>query len=574
MMDNIEPLFENIHKKRSLGQILSTEELFLLLADCMIEQRLFLSPNWKWLYGGVRYLPSAPSITKPEKILVSQWPSPLGDTAMCANFFSVLRQKYPHSEISFLSGDNGRQFHQSNPFIDVLIDNPLDTYFKAISGNRPIRIDLLLDHAISFVNRLKDYQYDLLINLHILPMGAVLSKLASPKETIGMTLADDGMPVIKGNLWALYLFGVSANLMRYYNTVHRSEIFRFMIDENQEFAPEFKYNFTEEIVGTVQTQFDAHGIQDNDFVVGMSPLSKWPSKVWNKFDMLAKRLEKIFGAKIVMFGSREDASKIQGIIKKSDIHVLEATGFNINELLAAICGCDLFITNDTGPLHVACCLQKKVIALFGPTNVYEVGPWGTESLVLQSSQCNGCLKPSCDKSDFCMDHICVDDVINAAGLLMSQKPPRMSSKISSLTNIYSSGKENFASVVHEVISKAYLFYFKQKNKSFENNMSLPAIQGGVDHKDIGILLKECSDFKRRVKTALSALGSRDYIKVKETNRYLTRYNGFLKNIEVVNSTKYIEKRNYKNIGTGALKKYYSEIVNDIDHFTKLIESVL
>ena len=347
-----------------------------MLADSLIDQRLFLSPNWKWLYGGVRYVPSMSLNNNPKKILVSQWPSPLGDTAMCANFFSVLRQKYPHSEISFLSGENGRQLHKYNPFIDVLIDNPLDPYFRAISQNRPINIDLFLDHTRSFANLLRGYRYDLLINLHILPMCAVLAKIVAPKETIGMTLSDDGMPIIKGNIWALYLFGVSANLMRDYNTLHRSDIFRFMIDESNKFTPEFNYMFTEEVVGNVQKHFDAYGIQDNDFVVGMSPLSKWPSKVWNKFDGLSKRLEEDFGAKIVMFGAQEDESEIHSITKKSDINVLEATRFNINELMAAICGCDLFITNDTGPMHLACCLKKKVIAIFGPTKTCEVGPWG------------------------------------------------------------------------------------------------------------------------------------------------------------------------------------------------------
>lgn len=233
MMDKIKQSFHRVHRKRFMGQNLSKEDFYLLLADSLIDQRLFLSPNWKWLYGGVRYVPSVPSNNKPEKILVLQWPSPLGDSAMCTNFFSILRQKYPHSEISFLSGENGLQLHKSNPFVDVLIDNPLDRYYKMISQNRTIKIELLLDHSKNFVNLLRDYRYDLLINLHILPMCAVLAKIVAPLETIGMTLSDDGMPLIKGNIWALYLFGVSANLMRHYNILHRSEIFRLMIDESK-----------------------------------------------------------------------------------------------------------------------------------------------------------------------------------------------------------------------------------------------------------------------------------------------------------------------------------------------------
>ena len=572
MIAKIEQLVNTVHRKRSLGQILSTEDLYLLLADSLIDQRLFLSPNWKYLYGGVRYAPSAPSNNRPGKILVLQWPSPLGDTAMCANFFSVLRQKYPHSEISFLSGQNGLQLHRSNPCVDVLIDNPLEPYFKAISQKRPVKLDLLLDHTRSFVNLLRDYRYDLLINLHVLPMCAVLARLLEPLETIGMTLTDDGMPLVKGNIWALYLFGVSANLMRHYNTLHRSEIFRLMIDGSKKINPDFNYIFTEEIIDNVQKQFDAHGIKDNDFVVGMSPLSKWPSKVWNKFDVLSKRLEEIYGAKIVMFGAQEDEAKIHGISKKSNVNVLEATYFNINELLAAICGCDLFITNDTGPMHLACSLKKKVIALFGPTNAQEVGPWGTDSLILQSSQCKGCMKPVCDKDNFCMDHISVDDVIKSVEALINRKSPQVANKISSFVNIYLSEKENFPSALHELISKAYLIYFTRIDHFVKNVVGSIEVHSRVNDGEIRTLLKECSYFKGRLKSALSALEDCNYTTLQDTNRYLTRYNGFLKNIEVVNSTRHIEKRNSKTFNKGSWKKYYSGMLNDINCFSKLLKS--
>ncbi len=50
MIDKIEQLFHKVHKKRFPGQILSKEDLYLLLADSLIDQRLFLSPNWEWLY--------------------------------------------------------------------------------------------------------------------------------------------------------------------------------------------------------------------------------------------------------------------------------------------------------------------------------------------------------------------------------------------------------------------------------------------------------------------------------------------------------------------------------------------
>lgn len=63
-----------------------------------------------------------------------------------------------------------------------------------------------------------------------------------------------------------------------------------------------------------------------------------------------------------------------------------ATGrFSLGELAAAIRWCSLFITNDSGPMHVAVSQKVPVVALYGPSNPMFYGPYTDKAIVLEST---------------------------------------------------------------------------------------------------------------------------------------------------------------------------------------------
>jgi ADP-heptose:LPS heptosyltransferase len=67
--------------------------------------------------------------------------------------------------------------------------------------------------------------------------------------------------------------------------------------------------------------------------------------------------------------------------------------------------CDLLITNDTGPMHVAAALGKPLVALFGPTEPRRTGPYGQLGNVLRLDlPCSPCLKSVCtiEETDKCL----------------------------------------------------------------------------------------------------------------------------------------------------------------------------
>jgi heptosyltransferase-2 len=543
---------------------LSRPDLSLLLAHTLMDRDLFLSPHWNWLYGGARYSPSEPRERSQEKILVIQWPSALGDSAMTMKFFSALRGKHRESRISFLTGETGQNLHRMNPFVDSLIENPLDEYFQAVSKGKAVEVSLLVRETDDFLEALRGQAYDLLINLHILPMSAVLSKATEPRETIGMTLSPDGMPVIRGNAWAFYLFAVSAGYLRGYNGLHRSDIFRLMVDGEGQASPGYRFNLGKKSIDRVQAYFDSRSIGDGDLVVGMAPLSRWPSKIWPHFGQLADRLHDLRRAKVILFGAGDEAGRIAGIVDGRAGPVSAAAGFSMEELLAAVGGCDLFISNDTGPMHLACALGKRVLALFGPTDLVEVGPWTDEWLALQSMRCRHCRKPVCEKQPFCMEDISVEAVMSCVEAMGPEKGQPGRPVLSGPARVVWPGLMPKDSPEEERISKAYLGFFRHPARPVEPDREMGASRAPVVPEEPGPLSEEARAFAGLVQKGLGLVEGMNADELRDVNQALIGYEGFLKVIEIFNSMKHVEKRQGVSRSKAMYRAYYEGMLRDLN----------
>ena len=562
-----------VYCKRNSGKELDTKDLMVLLADTILDQRFFKSPNWDRLYGGVRYILYKCQARRPQRILIMQWPAAIGDLAMAAHFLASLREVYPASEISFLANSKASSIYGSSGLVDHFIDNPLDGFLDQVMGGKELDLKGLISTISGLVKVLTSKRFDLAINLQILPSSTVLARLANAEETLGMTLSKDGMPTIFGNIWCPYLFGVSSGLLRPFNRLHRSEIFRRFLDRTGEPFLDVSSLITDESIRYVQQLFDSKGIKDNDLVIGLNPTANWPTRVWPKFDVLARALEDKYGAKILIFGSKDDDEAVTRIVKSSNSNAVKVTHLGLNEFMAAICGCDLFITNDTGPMHLACLLKRKIVALFGPTSIREVGPWGAESVALQSNKCSDCFKYSCDKEDFCMEHISMEDVMYAAEFLMNRDQGDNKKKISSDVAWLSQDDEyKLPNDVDEFISRIHLSLLE--NKYWRDEIKTSILKDiELSDQEIELIRTMCSNLNNLLRKAVAAINSDNSDNkealIQETNISLIKHQDYIKNIIVLNSMIFLDKRT-NIIKDVEYKKYYSGILDDLDYFSRYL----
>ncbi|MBW1667544.1 MAG: lipopolysaccharide heptosyltransferase II [Deltaproteobacteria bacterium] len=168
-------------------------------------------------------------------------------------------------------------------------------------------------------------------------------------------------------------------------------------------------------------------------ILGVNPGGDRMSRRWNPdyYATVANRLKKRFHAKIVLLGGPSEdkiAPQIQG---KIDGEVLNLAGqLTLNELVYVISQCDLLLTNDSGPMHIAAALKIPLVAIFGPESPVLFGPHTSEDLyriVFKEVDCRPCTKRKCSEPK-CLDLVtpqevfekCVE-IIESRGLGMRRK---------------------------------------------------------------------------------------------------------------------------------------------------------
>jgi len=166
------------------------------------------------------------------------------------------------------------------------------------------------------------------------------------------------------------------------------------------------------------------GVAPDDRIVGLNPSAAFGSaKQWfpHRFADAANQIQTQFNTRTLIFGGpadRELGSRIARLVKKSPVDLSGQT--TLSEAMALIDRCSLFITNDSGLMHVAAALNKPLVAIFGSTNPVTTGPFSSNSRVIQSRvACSPCLKPVCQKiQKECMVQIDTEQVVRAAGEML------------------------------------------------------------------------------------------------------------------------------------------------------------
>jgi len=150
------------------------------------------------------------------------------------------------------------------------------------------------------------------------------------------------------------------------------------------------------------------------------------AKRWypDKFAKVAKEFSHKFD--IIIFGGPNEvemANEIEGFLQKDGVTNYKnlAGKTTVEELCAYIGGCSLFVTNDSGPMHIAGAYQVPTVAIFGSTRDKETSQWGNKKskIVRHEMSCSPCMKRECPlKHHECMTTITADEVIEAVNTIL------------------------------------------------------------------------------------------------------------------------------------------------------------
>ena len=157
-------------------------------------------------------------------------------------------------------------------------------------------------------------------------------------------------------------------------------------------------------------------------VLGINPGASYGSaKRWHpeEFYKVASGLSNQYD--IVIFGGPGEADIAldieKALIENGVTNYQNLAGkTTIPELINHIANLDLFITGDSGPMHVAAAFQVQTVAIFGPTKDDETSQWMNEKsiIVKKNLDCQPCMKRTCPLGHHnCMNLIKAIDVLDA-----------------------------------------------------------------------------------------------------------------------------------------------------------------
>jgi heptosyltransferase II len=157
-------------------------------------------------------------------------------------------------------------------------------------------------------------------------------------------------------------------------------------------------------------------------LLGINPGASYGStKRWypEKFADVAIDLSSQYD--IIIFGGPDEkdiAKDIEKYLIEKGVNNYKnlAAKTNINELITQISNLDLFVTGDSGPMHLAAAFQIPTVAIFGPTKDIETSQWMNEKsiIVKKNLECQPCMKRTCPlKHHNCMKQVKASDVLVA-----------------------------------------------------------------------------------------------------------------------------------------------------------------
>jgi heptosyltransferase-2 len=330
--------------------------------------------------------------------IVVRAPNWIGDAVMCEPALSALHALFPQAELTVLAKPAIAELFTGHPAVSHVLVYEDRGRHAGLTGKwrlartlRRLRFDL----AILFQNAFE---------------AALLAFLAGIPRRYGY--ATDGRRLLLSDPVPRPGRAVLPHQVQYY-----LDMLRPLGWEGGVGAPRLFLSLEEQ--QAMANRLAESDIGGSDLLIGINPGSTYGgAKRWlpERFAETADRLAAQYGAKVLIVGARGEEAlgcSIAGRITATTVVLSGRT--SVRELMAAVKRCFVFITNDTGPMHIAASFGVPVVAVFGPTDWRTTAPMGTNhALVRHPVDCAPCLLRECPIDHRCMTRITVDEVLAAA----------------------------------------------------------------------------------------------------------------------------------------------------------------
>lgn len=325
----------------------------------------------------------------------------IGDVLLSTPVIKALRDHYPHAYIAMMVAPYAKEVVEGNPWLDEVIIYDKDAKHK--SWRRTLK----------FSRNLAKKRFDLVIALHPTNRAHMVTFLAGIPKRLGYdrklaALLTDKIAHSK-QLGEKHELEYNLDFLRHLGIEAQDKRTHIPLKpESEKWAVEL---------------LEKENITAKDKLLGIHPGASCPSKIWpvERLAQVADKLAEKYGFKVIILAGPKDLAKAEVTQKQMRHPVLNLAGkTSVSQMASILKRCALFISNDSGPVHIAGAVGTPVISIFGRAqkglSPKRWGPLGKRDRVLHKPPvgCVECLAHNCVKGFACLKAISVDDVVGAA----------------------------------------------------------------------------------------------------------------------------------------------------------------
>jgi heptosyltransferase-2 len=328
----------------------------------------------------------------------------VGDAVMTTPAIGAIRESFPQAEISLLANPLVSQLFSSHPWVDRVITFDRGGAHKGMTGRFRLASQLrkqVFDAAIILPNS---------FDSALIPwLAGIPVRLGKSSDGRGFLLTGSYRPEERAS---------SEHEVQYY-----LGLLKHFDISGQAAVPYLTTTPAEE--REAAALLADNGFQADDFVLGINPGAAFGSaKRWypDRFADVARQFAVLKNAKVVIFGGPGEtdiAAEIQQRLGGECLNLAGTT--SLRGLMALIRRCRLFITNDSGPMHIAAAFGVPLVAIFGSTDHATTAPYTDRAVIVRKDmECAPCKLRECPTDHRCMTAVTADDVVSAARDLMNR----------------------------------------------------------------------------------------------------------------------------------------------------------
>ena len=291
-----------------------------------------------------------------ERILIIRL-APLGETVLTTPVIRALRQHFRDAYIAYMVAPTREELVSANPHLNEVL-----TYQASVPkliyqmARRKFQMAVVLQPTFRLVLHTFLARIPFRVGFETNAGGKKLLNLAVPNNT------------------------AQHETQRYLDVVRALGV------EVVDSEPEVYVDNTS--VAWVNNFLESRNLNDSKYIIGLNPGAATAYRRWHaaNFAALGDRLHERYGAHIIITtGPREGelADQVAKLMSHSPVIVNQATPLQLAALLQR---CNLYISNDTGPMHLSTAVKTPTIAVFGASNLIQwAPPWDRHAVVARKA---------------------------------------------------------------------------------------------------------------------------------------------------------------------------------------------